>query len=117
MFREKEIIGMLSDLNRKLNCIMSKPEGDVVKRLEDIENYCQEIQQKLEEIEENSLRDDEEFRFQIKQALREIREEDNEYMMRVKEAYDEAKVPKKRERKKKIVSPPAVRCRKNSKRG
>jgi len=87
MFRESEIIGMLNDITKKLNVVMSKPEGDVFGKLENILEHCEDLKHKLDVIEEECLRDDEEFRFQIRLAVK-------EYMVE--------QIPKKKKETKKV---------------
>lgn len=72
MFRDKEIIAKLDAV---LQSFKDYSVGPVINRTErkidDIEEYCRDIEQKLNSIEENCLRDDEEFRFQIRLAVKE----------------------------------------------
>lgn len=102
MFRDSEIISILNDLNRKINHLQSRPDGEIFKKLEDILEHCEDIRQKLDALEENCLRDDPEFRFQIKEAMKEYKEQtDLESYKRIQQV-DKAKksIEKKRIRKK-----------------
>lgn len=71
MFREREIIGLINGLGKKLNDLCSRPDGKILEKLADIESICQEIEGKLDDVRNECLRDDEEFRFQIKEAMKE----------------------------------------------
>jgi len=93
MFRDKEIIDMIKDLTKKIDCLCSDSEDDIFRKLEDVEIECQEIKNKLEVIDERSLRDEEDFRHLIKQSISESMEKKKP---RIKEIKTEKKASKKK---------------------
>lgn len=98
MFRSKEILSAINDLNYICTRAVSEPSGDIFQKLADIEEQCQNIMAHIND----SSRSEQQLKQIVKDAINEL---DDEYYSKLLDLCDEAPCcePKKRGRPKKAV--------------